>query len=131
MVMFSCRKLGCLSHSQNHQRLVQPAARRGPGRGARGLATPRRPGPPRLDAGLTGLPAALARLSAWTGAVGAGTIGSEAVADEPVTARALAGHIQRALNAGLLDDADLPGHQQLERRRQQAGRRGLCPCRPG
>ncbi len=87
---------------------------------------------------LTGLPAALARLSAWTGTagsgtagsgtagsgtvgsgtvgsgtvgsgtVGSGTVGSGTVADEPATARALAGHIQRALDAGLLDDADLP-----------------------
>ncbi len=82
---------------------------------------------------LTGLPAALARLSAWTGTpgsgmvgsgmvgsgmvgsgmvgsgmVGSGMVGSGAVADEPATARALAGHIQRALDAGLLDDADLP-----------------------
>ncbi len=56
---------------------------------------------------LTGLPAALARLSAWTGTVGSGTVGSGTVADEPATARALAGHIQRALDAGLLDHADL------------------------
>uniref|UniRef100_UPI004044607A DUF6986 family protein n=1 Tax=Frankia sp. CiP1_Cm_nod1 TaxID=2897160 RepID=UPI004044607A len=29
------------------------------------------------------------------------------VADEPATARALAGHLRRALDVGLLDDADL------------------------
>ncbi len=57
---------------------------------------------------LTGLPAALARLSAWTRTPGSGMAGSGTVADEPATARALAGHIQRALDAGLLDDADLP-----------------------
>ena len=51
---------------------------------------------------LTGLPAALARLSAYAEARFAG-----AVADEPATARALAGHVLRALDAGLLDDPGL------------------------
>ncbi|MBX6388831.1 MAG: aldolase [Frankia sp.] len=51
---------------------------------------------------LAGLPAALRRLSAYAEARVAG-----AVADEPATARALAGHVLRALDAGLLDDAGL------------------------
>ncbi|OHV75228.1 aldolase/citrate lyase family protein [Pseudofrankia sp. BMG5.36] len=51
---------------------------------------------------LAGLPTALARLSAYAEARFAG-----AVADEPATARALAGHVLRALDAGLLDDAGL------------------------
>ncbi|ONH29785.1 DUF6986 family protein [Pseudofrankia asymbiotica] len=51
---------------------------------------------------LAGLPTALARLAAYAEARSAG-----AVADEPATARALAGHVLRALDAGLLDDAGL------------------------
>ncbi|MBL7547073.1 aldolase [Frankia sp. AgB1.9] len=51
---------------------------------------------------VAGLPAALGRLSAYAEARFAG-----AVADEPATARALAGHVLRALDAGLLDDAGL------------------------
>jgi hypothetical protein len=51
---------------------------------------------------LAGLPSALGRLSAYAEARFAG-----AVADEPATARALAGHVLRALDAGLLDDAGL------------------------
>jgi hypothetical protein len=51
---------------------------------------------------LAGLPAALRRLSAYAEARVAG-----AVADEPATARALAGHVLRAMDAGLLDDAGL------------------------
>jgi len=50
---------------------------------------------------LEGLPAALERLAAYTAARQDG-----AVADEPATARALAGHVQRAVDAGLLSDAD-------------------------
>lgn len=48
------------------------------------------------------LPAALDRLSAYAAARTEG-----AVADEPATARALAGHVRRALDARLLDDAGL------------------------
>jgi citrate lyase beta subunit len=51
---------------------------------------------------LGGLPAALDRLSAYAAARSAG-----AVADEPATARALAGHLLRALDAGVLDDTGL------------------------
>ena len=51
---------------------------------------------------LAGLPTALARLSAYAEARFAG-----AVADEPATAKALAGHVLRALDAGLLDDKAL------------------------
>ncbi len=51
---------------------------------------------------LAGLPATLQRLSAWVGAYPSGS-----VADEPATARALAGHVRRALDAGLLDDSGL------------------------
>jgi len=50
---------------------------------------------------LDGLPAALERLAAYTAARQDG-----AVADEPATARALAGHVQRAVDAGLLSDTD-------------------------
>ncbi|WP_131785133.1 DUF6986 family protein [Protofrankia symbiont of Coriaria ruscifolia] len=71
---------------------------------------------------LTGLPTALARLSRWAGtAAGPDDDPSAAfsppatrvsgspgpVADEPATARALAGHVRRALDAGLLDDTHL------------------------
>ncbi len=60
---------------------------------------------------LTGLPTALARLSRWAGTGTAAATGPVAtagpVADEPATARALAGHLRRALDVGLLDDADL------------------------
>jgi citrate lyase beta subunit len=51
---------------------------------------------------LEGLPAALARLSAYAAARSEG-----AVADEPATARSLAGHVLRALDARLVDDAEL------------------------
>ncbi|WP_133150692.1 DUF6986 family protein [Frankia canadensis] len=61
---------------------------------------------------LAGLDAALARLGAYVSGIegagieGAGTV-SGAIADEPATGRALAGHVRRALDAGLLDDAGL------------------------
>jgi hypothetical protein len=51
---------------------------------------------------LAGLPAALRRLSLYAEARFGG-----AVADEPATARALAGHVLRALDVGLLDDDGL------------------------
>lgn len=51
---------------------------------------------------LSGLPGALDRLAAYAAARGSG-----AVADEPATARALAGHVLRALDAGLLDEEGL------------------------
>jgi citrate lyase beta subunit len=54
---------------------------------------------------LAGLPAALARLAAET--TPAGPADSGAVADEPATLRALANHVQRALDTGLLDDTGL------------------------
>jgi citrate lyase beta subunit len=53
---------------------------------------------------LEGLPAALDRLSAYAAARLDG-----AVADEPATARALAGHVLRALDARLLDEPGLAG----------------------
>ncbi|WP_131769685.1 DUF6986 family protein [Candidatus Protofrankia californiensis] len=71
---------------------------------------------------LAGLPPALARLSRWAGtAAGPDDDPSAAfsppatrvsgspgpVVDEPATARALAGHVRRALDAGLLDDTHL------------------------
>jgi len=51
---------------------------------------------------LAGLDEALTRLAAYAGEVAGG-----AVADEPATGRALAGHVRRALDAGLLDDTRL------------------------
>ncbi|WP_066066517.1 DUF6986 family protein [Frankia sp. EI5c] len=51
---------------------------------------------------LSGLPAALRRLADYAAARAGGS-----VADEPATARALAGHVLRALDARLLDDARL------------------------
>lgn len=51
---------------------------------------------------LAGLPAALRRLADYAAARAGGS-----VADEPATARALAGHVQRALDARLLDDTGL------------------------
>ncbi len=51
---------------------------------------------------LAGLDGALARLAAY-----AATRQSGAVADEPATGRALAGHVLRALDAGVLDDPRL------------------------
>nr|WP_026239935.1 aldolase/citrate lyase family protein [Parafrankia discariae] len=51
---------------------------------------------------LTGLPEALRRLSDYASARTSGS-----VADEPATARALAGHVLRAVDARLLDDARL------------------------
>ncbi|WP_261575622.1 DUF6986 family protein [Frankia gtarii] len=51
---------------------------------------------------LAGLDGALARLAAYAAARQSG-----AVADEPATGRALAGHVLRALDAGVLDDPRL------------------------
>jgi citrate lyase beta subunit len=51
---------------------------------------------------LAGLPPALARLAGYARASSAGGI-----LDEPATARALAGHVLRALDSGLVDDAGL------------------------
>ncbi|MCK9893356.1 aldolase/citrate lyase family protein [Frankia sp. AgB32] len=51
---------------------------------------------------LTGLDDAIARLAAYATAHQSGTI-----VDEPATGRALAGHVLRALDAGLLDDDNL------------------------
>ncbi len=71
---------------------------------------------------LNGLPTVLARLSRWAGTAAGPDYGPSAVfsppatrasgspgpvADEPATARALAGHVRRALDAGLLDGAHL------------------------
>jgi citrate lyase beta subunit len=75
---------------------------------------------------LDGLPAALRRLADYAAARSAG-----AVADEPATARALAGHVLRALDAGLLDDAglaaadlDRPTVARLGGRDERAGHTG-------